>query len=109
MGTPIRDLILVLIVFAIPLLLARSTAMVLANVVICFITFFGAGLLLLSAGDTPYECFTQAGTYEDHTSGLEGFTLWLLLAANLSALLLLIDLTIWCIKKLRAFIALPQP
>jgi len=77
-------LIIALIVFAVPLLLARSYALIFVNLTVASITVVAAGSLLVTAGDTPYECFTQAGTYEDHTSGLDGFELWLMFAAFLS-------------------------
>jgi hypothetical protein len=99
---PIGDLVVGLIVLAIPLFLARSNALILTNLAIGSITVLAAGGLLISAGDTPYECFTQAGTYEDHTSGLDGFEMWLFFAAFLSYVLLVTDLAIWCAKKLIA-------
>jgi len=102
-GEPVQNLVVALIVFAVPLLLARSYALVFANLTITSITLLTAGALLVTARDTPYECFTQAGTYEDNTSGLEGFEFWLLFAAFFSYVLLLIDLAIWGARRLIAF------
>jgi hypothetical protein len=101
-------LVVALIVFAVPLLLARSYALIFANLIVASIALLAVGRLLVTAGDTPYECFTQAGTYEDNTSGLEGFEFWLLFAAFFSYVLLLIDLAIWGAKRLIAFRANTQ-
>jgi hypothetical protein len=91
-----------LIVFAIPLFLARSRALIVTNLVVGLITIFGAISLLHTAGNTPYECFTTMGTYEDHTSGLDGFEFWLCFTVLLSYVLLLVDLAIWGVRKLIA-------
>jgi hypothetical protein len=101
-GRSVNFLGITLVVFAIPLFLARNHVLIITNLVIGLITILGAISLLYTAGDTPYECFTQAGTYEDHTSGLDGFELWFCFAALLSYVLLLVDLAIWCVRKLIA-------
>lgn len=106
-GEPIGYLVVGFIVFAIPLSIARRNALVLANLTIGAITVLAASGLFVTARDVPYECFTQAGTYEDHTSGLDGFEMWLFFAAFLSYVLLVIDLAIWCAKKLIARTAAP--
>jgi hypothetical protein len=106
-GEPIEALVVGFIVLAIPLFLARSDTLVLANLTISAITVLAGSGLLVTARDAPYECFTQAGTYEDHTSGLDGFEMWLFFAAFLSYVLLVIDLAIWCAKKLIAHTAAP--
>lgn len=92
-----------LVVLAIPLFLARSRALIVTNLVVSLITNLGAISLLDTAGITPYECFTTMGTYEDHTSGLDGFEFWLCFAALLTYLLLLTDLAIWGVRKLTAW------
>jgi hypothetical protein len=102
-GETVGALAVGLIVFAIPLFLARSNAAIFANLTMGSITVLAAAGLLGTAGDTPYECFTQAGTYEDHTSGLDGFGLWLAAATFFSYVLLLIDLAIWGVKRLDAY------
>lgn len=83
-----------------PIFLGRSSALVTTNLILGAITIFVAGSLLGTAANTPYECFTQAGTYEDHTSGLDGSEMWFTLAAALSYFLLTIDLAVWSVRKL---------
>jgi hypothetical protein len=101
-GLSVYFLGVTLIIIALPLFLARSNALVLANLIAGLITICSAGLLLGTAANTPYECFTQAGTYEDNTSGLAGFEMWLVFAALLSYVLLVVDLAIWSVRKLIA-------
>ena len=69
-------LILAMVGLSVPTLLARSRALVVTNLAAGVITIGGAVLLLFTASDTPYECFTMGGDYEDHTSGLGEFGLW---------------------------------
>lgn len=95
-------LCMALAIVALPPFLARSTALVVANFIIGLVTISGAGLVLHTAANIPYECFTQAGTYEDHTSGLDGFVLWFAFAAVVAYVLLVVDLTIWGVRKLMA-------
>ena len=102
-GYSVRELGIAMLVFAVPLLLARSNILVAANAIIGLATIAVAGTLLITAGNTPYECFTQAGTYEDHTSGLQGLELWLIFVALLSYVLLAIDLAVWSVSRLMAF------
>jgi hypothetical protein len=96
---PVMTLALVMVVFSIPPLLARSRAVIVANLTMSLITAGWAMLLLSTASDTPYECFTMGGTYEDHTSGLGGFELWAAFVLLLSFTLLFIDLSMWVVKK----------
>lgn len=88
-------------IFAGPILLARSNQMIVVNLCLAFITVCGAATLLLSAADTPYQCFTSGGSYEDHTSGLEGFGLWFGVSVLLSYVFLLFDLAIWFSSVIR--------
>jgi hypothetical protein len=99
-GLSVNFLGVMLIIVALSLFLARSNALVLTNLIAGLITICGAGSLLSTASNTPYECFTQAGTYEDHTSGLDGFEMWLVFATLLSYVLLVVDLAIWSVRKL---------
>jgi hypothetical protein len=96
---PVMTLALVMVVFSIPPLLARSRAVIVASLTMSLITAGWAMLLLSTASDTPYECFTMGGTYEDHTSGLGGFELWAAFVLLLSFTLLFIDLSMWAVKK----------
>jgi hypothetical protein len=104
----VRDLGITIIVFAVPLFLARSNALIATNLIIGLTTISAASVLLYTAGNAPYECFTTMGTYEDHTSGLDGFELWLVAAAFFSYVLLVIDMAIWSVKRLIAFRANAQ-
>ena len=92
-------LLITLLVLLFPLVAARSRIAVTACVALSLITLVGALGLLVTAGDTPYECFTQAGTYEDHTSGLEGFSWWVGGVVLLTWVAALVDLTIWSALK----------
>jgi len=92
-----------MIAVAVPLLLARSNVLIVVNLITSFITVFGAGTLPSTAGDTSYECFTSSGTYEDHTSGLEGFDFWLAAVVFFSYVFLLLDLIVCAIMKAVAF------
>jgi hypothetical protein len=107
-GYSIRDLGITIIVLAVPLFLAHSKALIATNLIIGLTVISAASALLYTAGNTPYECFTTMGTYEDHTSGLEGFELWLVAAAFFSYVLLVIDLAIWSAKRLIGFRANAQ-
>jgi hypothetical protein len=97
-GEPIGTLIIAWVLIVAPLVLARSKILVLGNLVASLLTLLGACSLLFTAGNEPYECFTQAGTYEDNTSGLEGFSFWFAFVLLFSYALLLVDLTIWAVK-----------
>ena len=59
--TSVLSLVVVLVVFSVPTLLARSRAVIVANLTTSLITAGGAVLLLFTASDTPYECFTMGG------------------------------------------------
>jgi len=94
-------LALVMVVLSIPTVLARSRALIAANLVASLFTVAGALLLLSTASDTPYECFTMGGTYEDHTSGLGEFALWGGFVMFASFALLFTDLSVWAVKKVK--------
>ena len=91
--TSAMSLVLFMVVFSVPTLFC-SRALVVANLTASLITAAGAVLLLFTASNTPYECFTTSGTYEDHTSGLEEFTLWGVFVLLVSFALLFIDLSV---------------
>ena len=95
----VSELGIAIVIFAVPLFLGHRDALIAANLIISLVTILGASSLLYTTGDTPYECFTSMGTYEDHTSGLDGFGFWLVIAAFFSYVFLLIDLAIWSVKS----------
>jgi hypothetical protein len=97
--TSFQVLVLIMIIFSIPTLVARSRTMILTNQIVSLITAAGAVIILCTSTATPYECFTMGGTYEDHTSGLEEFTLWGAFVLLLSFTLLFVDLFVWALKK----------
>lgn len=107
-GHSVRDLGITIIVFAVPLFLARSNTLIATNLIIGLITISAASALFYTAGNTPYECFTTMGIYEDRTSGLDGFEWWLLFAASFSYVLLVVDMAIWGAKRLIASMANAQ-
>lgn len=84
---------------AIPILLARGGIFIAVNSAVSLITVMGAIGLFATVGNTPYECFTISGIYEDRTSGLAGFDFWYLLVLLFSYSFLLVDLTTWAIRK----------
>ncbi|MCC8953407.1 hypothetical protein H8B02_08020 [Bradyrhizobium sp. Pear77] len=98
-GEPVNILVVAIIVITVPLLIARSNAVVTTNLTLALGTALGAVGLRYTAGDTPYECFTTGGTYEDHTSGLEGFEFWFIFVVVVSCILLLIDWTVWALRR----------
>jgi hypothetical protein len=98
-GEAIRTLAITLIVIAVPLGLARSSILVYGNLIISLLILLCAYRLLSTAGNTPYECFTQAGTYEDNTSGIDDFEWGLAVVVAVSYLCLLVDLAIWMMQK----------
>jgi hypothetical protein len=102
-GPSVQELGFFAIALAVLLLLARSNVLIVINLIVSLITVLGASTLLSSAGNTPYECFTSQGTYEDNTSGLFGFGFWLVVVVFLSSIVLVIDLLIWAIRKAIAF------
>lgn len=87
------------IAIAVLLLLSRSNILIIGNLIISLIMVWSASKLLSTAGNTPFECFTRHGPYEDRTSGLEEFWFWLIAAILLSYFALLIDLLFWIIMK----------
>jgi hypothetical protein len=100
--TSVMNLILVMVVFCIPVLLARSRTLIVTNLAASLITAGCAVLLLFTALNTPYECFTMGGDYEDHASGLPEFILWSIFVLLSSFALLFIDLFVWALKKVTA-------
>jgi hypothetical protein len=102
MGYPdvsLEHLACFLAIAAVPILLARSSTLIVANLAMSLITALRAGALLSTAADTPFECFSHFGTYEDRTAGIGEFDFlgsFLLLAAFA---LLLIDLAVWAVRK----------
>jgi len=107
-GHSVRDLCIAIVVLAVPVILARSNALIATNLILGLISIWAANSLFYTAGNTPYECLTTMGTYEDHTSGLDGFEFWLIAAAFFSYVLLVIDLAFWSAKLLLAFRANAQ-
>jgi hypothetical protein len=96
-------LALIMAVFSVPAILARSRALIVSNLAVSLITAGAATVLLFTASDTPYECFTMGGTYEDHTSGLGEFELWGAFVSMVSFALLVIDLSIWTSRKVAVY------
>src|SRR6478736_1906319 len=84
---------------AAPVLLARSNAVIATNLFVSVCSMIGAVALLSSAGDTPYQCFTMGGSYEDHTSGLGGFGLWMGFVVLASIIVVAFDLLGWLILR----------
>jgi hypothetical protein len=98
----------VMLVIAIPALLARSKILTIVNAIVGIQILFVACMLFSTVSNTPYQCFTSFGTYEDHTSGLNDFEMWFFFATVFSYVLLFADLGIWSMKRVLAFRATYQ-
>jgi hypothetical protein len=98
-GDSVQTLLLAFAVLSAVILLTRSTTLIVVNLIVSSITLLGAVGLLFTAGNTPYECFTTMGTYDDHTSGLEGFGFWVAVVCGAVVMLLCVDWAVWIVKK----------
>jgi hypothetical protein len=94
-GYSVLQLGLAATMLALPALLVRSRVAVALNLLLGLATLSVAMTLFATAGNTPYECFTANGWYEDRTSGLDDFELRLMVVALLSYVVLLFDLAIY--------------
>jgi hypothetical protein len=99
-GTTPREAGIAIMIIAAPLLLARANISIGMNVSIALASLFFALFLPSTAKTSPYECFTQAGTYEDNVSGVDGFGYYLLLVVVVSYIWVFIDLLVWGVRKL---------
>lgn len=91
--------VITIVILAVPLVFARSTVVVATNAIFALVTASMAAHLFKTAGNTPYECFTINGWYQDRTSGLDDFEWWILSAGVFSCILLLADWSIWLVRK----------
>jgi hypothetical protein len=98
--TTLREASIAVMVVAVPIMLARANISIIANVSIALLSLSFALFLPFTAETPPYECFTQAGTYEDHVSGVDGFDYYFLLIIAVSYIWVLIDLLAWGVRKL---------
>jgi hypothetical protein len=98
-GRSVQSLCITMALVSVPIIVARSNILIVGNLAVSLITVLGAISLYKTAGNTPYECFTVGGIYEDRTSGLDGFDFWHLVVIFLSCFFLLIDLTIWSVSE----------
>jgi hypothetical protein len=94
-----NTLIGIFLAFVLPLFLARSNFVIAVNVILGLITAFCATALWTTVANTPYECFTVDGHYDDRTSGLVGTEMWFLIAAALSYIFVVVDLAVWTFLK----------
>ncbi|MGJ4998429.1 hypothetical protein ACQR0Z_28660 [Bradyrhizobium sp. HKCCYLS3077] len=101
-ATPIIWLGVALLVAGVPAVLVRGAVSLVLNLVLGLVALRAGISLLGTAGQPPYECFTQAGTYEDNVSGLGDFELLSTLLVLLSYVLLVAELVI---RMRRRFIA----
>jgi hypothetical protein len=94
---------LVVLVVLLPVACSRSNFAVGTNMSLSIVTLLWAIHLRVTARTPPYECFTQAGTYEDHVSGLPEFEVCFLLFILISYVLFFIDCCIWMARRLAPF------
>jgi hypothetical protein len=98
-GYSINELVYALIAIAIPPFIARSNTLITLNSFLGLAVVAGAISLFGTVGNTPFECFSVNGWYEDRTSGLNGFDFWLTVVAFLSYIALVVDLLAWGIRR----------
>jgi hypothetical protein len=68
------------LIVLLPIACSRSNSVVVMNLFLTTVTLLWAYRLQATAGTPPYyNCYTNAGAYEDHVSGLPEFDLWALL------------------------------
>jgi hypothetical protein len=101
-GRSVQNLCITMALVSIPITIARNNILIVANLVVSLITILGAIGLFKTVGNTPYECFTISGIYEDRTSGLDDFDWGYLFVIFFSYCFLLIDLAIWTVNKAMA-------
>jgi hypothetical protein len=94
-----------LMILTIPVLLVRSNAVVKANTFFALLMMAFAVSTPVTARTLPDECYTQAGSYEDHVSGIPEF-LWSLFFITLfSYLFFVIDWFVRGLQKAAQFLA----
>ena len=98
----IHDTMIAVGVFALPALLARSRIAVGANLVAAVLILLFALGLSHSATTPPNECARNAGTYEDHASGLWDFEMFAGLLLLPLYGIAVVDIAIWFVPPSRA-------
>jgi hypothetical protein len=96
---PLEHLAALLAINAVPILLARSSPLIVANLAMCLIVALRAGALPSTAGNTPFECFSSFGNYEDRTAGIGEFHFWAAFFLYAAVAFLLIDWAAWAVRK----------
>jgi hypothetical protein len=88
-----------------PTVCSRSNSVVGMNLFLSIVTLLLACRLQATAGTPPYyNCYTNAGTYEDHVSGLMEFDLWVTLALMVLYMAFFVDWLVWSIRRMGACI-----
>jgi hypothetical protein len=91
------------LVALIPVVCSRRRFTVATNLFLSIVTLLWALRLQVTAATPPYECYTQAGTYEDHVSGLDEFEICFFLFVFISYVLFLADWCIWGVRRSAPF------
>ncbi|HEY7297140.1 MAG TPA: hypothetical protein VH684_04310 [Xanthobacteraceae bacterium] len=97
--TPLEKVGIGLVIFLIPVVLARSKAVVSVHAIFASLAMVFALFTAFTASTPPYECYTQAGSYEDHVSGIPVFGFFLVFVAFILYFSLVLDWFVWSVRK----------
>jgi hypothetical protein len=103
-GTGTHNFLSMLIMFP-PIMFARSDGLIKAQTALSVFTLLIALRLASAASTPPFECVSVAGHYIDRVSGLDEFDLYILLLLLASYLSILVDWSIWGIRRLADVLA----
>jgi hypothetical protein len=98
-GTGTHNFLSMLILFP-PIILARSNRLIKALAILSVFMLLIAVRMVFTASTPPFECVSVDGHYNDRVSGLEDFDVYILLLVLASYLSLLVDWSIWGIRRL---------
>ena len=84
-----------------PIACSRSNSVIGMNLFLSIVTLLWACRLQATAGTPPYyNCYTNAGTYEDQVSGVREYDTWALLVFIVLYVAFFVDWLIWFIRQL---------
>jgi len=96
------------LIVLLPLACSRSNSVIGMNLVLSITMLVLACRLQATAGTPPYyNCYTNAGTYEDHVSGLGDYDMWALLVLIVLYVTFFVDWLAWFIRRMTVFLSRP--
>ena len=98
-GTGTHNFLSMLILFP-PIILAHSNRLIKALTAMSVFMLLIAVRLVFTASTPPFECVSVGGQYFDRVSGLENFEVYVALFGVASYLSLLVDWSIWGVRRL---------